>query len=103
MEAVCSKDIDWLTEFKIINLKDNNELEEKTKVSESLINNCFSCGKNFTKFLNPSTLCVICSQLFCYRCMAQQKLKICKNCFKLCQEFNKIIDTNLIKTKEKIT
>ena len=101
MEALCSKDINWLLEFKIINLNENNELEEKDKEPGSLTTNCFWCGKKFTSFFNPSNLCIICSRLFCNLCMEKQKLKICKNCFKLCREFSEMIDNNLIKTREK--
>ena len=101
MDTICINNINWLSEFEIINLKEYNESNIKCLLPESLTTNCFSCGLKFTSFLNRPNLCIICSNLFCTSCITKIKFKFCKNCLKLCQKFNQIIGKSLIITEEK--
>ena len=101
MDTICINNINWLSEFEIINLKEYNESNIKSLLPESLTTNCFSCGLKFTSFLNRPNLCIICSYLFCTSCITKIKFKFCKNCLKLCQKFNQIIGKSLIITEEK--
>ncbi len=100
METICFNNINWLSEFGIVDLKENNESRTKDLIPESLTKNCFSCGVKFTTFLNRPNLCSICSNLFCNSCIIKLKIKLCKNCLKLCQQLNQIIEKNLIQTIE---
>ena len=99
METICFNNINWLSEYNIINSKQNNESLFKELVPESLTKKCFSCGNKFT-FLTRSNRCVICFKLFCNSCILKLKLKFCKDCLKLCQNFNDIISKKLIQTTE---
>ena len=101
MDTICFKNINWLSEFGIINLKEYNESNIKNLLPESLTINCFSCGIKFTSFLNRPNLCIICLNLFCNSCITKIKFKFCKNCLKLCQKFSQIISKSLILIEEK--
>ena len=103
METIDSNDINYLIDFDIINLKENNESDTKNLIPESLTTNCSSCGTKFTSFLTRSNRCNICLKYFCNSCIIKLKIKFCKDCFKICQEFNQIIGKNLIKMTEKNT
>ena len=103
METICVNDINWLSEFNIINLKENYESIGKEILPEALTTNCFSCGENLKSFLARSNRCIICLKIFCSSCIIKLKIKICKNCYKLCQDFNKTIENILIKTTENKT
>ena len=74
MDTICINNINWLSEFEIINLKEYNESNIKSLLPESLTTNCFSCGIKFTSFLNRPNLCIICSNLFCNSCITKKKI-----------------------------
>ena len=101
METISSNHINWLADFGIVNLKEFNELDAKDLLPESFTTNCYSCGVKFKGFLKNANLCNICLRFFCNSCITKIKSKFCKNCLKLCQEFNGIIGKNLIKSTEK--
>ena len=103
METICVNDINWLSEFNIINLKENYDLIGKEILPEALTTNCFSCGEKFKFFLAPSYRCIICLKIFCSSCINKLKIKICKNCYKLCQKYNKILENILIKKTDNKT
>ena len=106
MEKICSNNMEWLSELGIVNINQNNnnnsDSDKKNSVLESTTINCFLCGAKFS-FFARSNCCNLCSNLFCNSCITklQTKIKLCKNCLKLCQKFNKIIEENLIKITEK--
>ena len=100
MESICFNNINWLSEFNILYLKEANESIIKDLIPESLTTKCFSCGTKFTTFLNRSNRCIICLRLFCNSCIIKLKGKICKKCLNLCKKFNEIIGRKLIQTTE---
>ena len=100
MESICFNNINWLSEFNILYLKEANESIIKDLIPESLTTKCFSCGTKFTTFLNRSNRCIICLRLFCNSCIIKLKGKFCKKCLNLCKKFNEIIGRKLIQTTE---
>ena len=106
MEKICSKNMEWISELGIVNLNknknSNSESDKKNTTKESTTTNCFLCGSKFSFFARPNN-CNLCPNLFCNSCITklQTKIKLCKNCLKLCQDFNKTIEENLIKITEK--
>ena len=103
MDSICFNNINWLSEFDIINTKENNEPIIKDLIPESFNLNCFSCGTKFTSFLSRPNRCNMCQKLFCSSCIVKLKYKFCKKCLMLCQLFNKKIEKKLIQTIEQKT
>ena len=99
METICFNNINWLSEFEIINPKEDDSSFTDI-IPDSLTTNCYSCGVKFTTFLTRPNRCEVCAKLFCNSCIIKLKIKFCKNCLKLCQQFNQIIKNNLIQTIE---
>ena len=99
-----SQKFEWLSEFNIINVKETNNQEQENKTSNqnSQINNCHLCGTKFSTFFVRSNRCDLCLNLYCNSCIIklQTKIKLCKVCHKMCMNFNKTIQSKLIKIKE---
>ena len=104
MEKNMYQQFEWLSEFDIIHLKDtsNQEQESKNTSQNSQINNCYLCGTKFSTFFVRSNHCDLCLNLYCNSCIIklQTKIKLCKTCHKMCINFNKTIQSKLIKIKE---
>ena len=103
MDKKNTNDITYLIEFDIIKLNENNDLDKIITIPESLTTNCFSCRTKLTSFLTRSHRCNICLKYFCHSCIIKAKIKFCKDCYKLCKQFNEIIGKHLIKTTENNT
>ena len=99
METICFNNINWLSEFEIVDSK-ADDTNIKDIIPDSLTTNCLSCRLKFTSFLNRPNRCDVCGNLFCNSCIYKLKIKFCKYCFRLCQKFNKVIENNLIQTIE---
>ena len=95
---------EWLSDFNIINLKEasNQEQESKNTSQNSQVNNCHLCGAKFSTFFVRSNHCDLCLNLFCNSCIIklQTKIKLCKVCHRMCMNFNKAVQSKLIKIKE---
>ena len=68
MDKKNSHDINYLIEYNIINSEENNELDAKITIPESLATNCFSCRAKLTSFLTRSHRCYVCLKYFCHSC-----------------------------------
>ena len=97
METICSNDLNWLYEFKIIN---DNKNDENDLIPQSFTTHCFSCGEKF-KLFSGKTRCNICLNFFCSNCIIKNKIKYCENCSKLLLEFKKILKTSTIISSKK--
>ena len=104
MDKNSSNDINYLIEYNIINSEENNELDAKVTIPESLTTNCFLCRTKLTSFLTRSHRCYVCLKYFCHSCQIKIKKKhYCKECYKLCKQLNEIIGKHFIKITENKT
>ena len=110
-------DFNWLTKLGIIKIDENNSkyFNTETKkifwVSNNLSTNCFECSVKFSTFLVRQHHCRICGNVFCSNCTSKQiqitiknkliKLRVCNNCFNICQNFSSYIEKKMIKEEIK--
>ena len=117
MDIAKVSDFNWLTKFGIIKLDESNskyfntETRKNFWVSNNLSTNCFECDVKFTTFLVRQHHCRICGNIFCSNCTSKQiqittknkliKLRVCNNCFNICQNFSSYIEKKMIKEEIK--
>ena len=101
----------WLIKFGIIKIDESeSKIQEAQKslwVPNNIVTNCLECENKFTTIMVRQHHCRICGNIFCSNCSNKQiqinnnnkiiKLRVCNNCFIICQDFSKYIDKKLIK------
>ena len=101
----------WLIKFGIIKIDESeSKIQESQKslwVPNNAVTNCFECENKFTTIMVRQHHCRICGNIFCSNCSNKQiqvsnnnkiiKLRVCNNCFIICQDFSKYIDKKFIK------
>ena len=101
----------WLIKFGIIKIDESeSKIQESQKnlwVPNNAVTNCFECENKFTTIMVRQHHCRICGNIFCSNCSNKQiqvsnnnkiiKLRVCNNCFIICQDFSKYIDKKMIK------
>jgi len=101
----------WLIKFGIIKIDESeSKIQESQKnlwVPNNVATNCFECENKFTTIIVRQHHCRICGKIFCSNCSNKQiqvsnnnkiiKLRVCNNCFIICQDFSKYINKKLIK------
>ena len=113
MENLQLSEYNWLNKFGIIKLDEtsskyfnNQETKKNLWVPNNYSTNCFDCEVKFSTLIVRQHHCRICGNIFCNNCSSKQihisyknkffKIRICNNCFNICENFSNYIDKKFI-------